>query len=123
MIYHLKCCAMKIRVWQTYPPYKNLVPEIPKLGAERSMETWVWGSLHVLILLLYGCSYELEVLDGMASCMMSCSIPVANGYLAVGQTGLKVNGSVIDVLIGIMLVRKLETLPELWCVENIVHIG
>ena len=39
MIYHLKCCAMKIRVWQTYPPYKNLVPEIPKLGAERNTKT------------------------------------------------------------------------------------
>ena len=39
MIYHLKCCAMKIRVWQTYPPYKNLVPEIPKLGAGRNMKT------------------------------------------------------------------------------------
>ena len=39
MIYHLKCCARKIRVWQTYPPYKNLVLEIPKLGVERNTKT------------------------------------------------------------------------------------
>ena len=34
------------------PPYKNLVPEIPRLGTERNTETWISGSLHVLILLL-----------------------------------------------------------------------
>ena len=61
MIYWLKCCGMKIRVWQTYPPYKNLVPEIPRLGAERSMETWIRGSLHVLILLLLQCSAQLSL--------------------------------------------------------------
>ena len=63
------------------PPYKNLVPEIPKLGAERSMETWVWGSLHVLILLLLssGAPLNLEVLDGVASCMTLFLIQVANG--------------------------------------------
>ena len=66
------------------PPYKNLVPEIPKLGAERSMETWIRGSLHVLILLLVlsGAPLNLEVLDGVASCMTFCLIQVAKGFLA-----------------------------------------
>ena len=63
------------------PPYKNLVPEIPKLGAERSMETWIWGSLHILILLLLpsGAPLKLEVLDGVALCMTLFLIQVANG--------------------------------------------
>ena len=38
------------------PPYKNLGPEIPKLCAERDTETWIWGSLQVLMLLLLPCS-------------------------------------------------------------------
>ena len=73
MIYHLKCCAMKIRVWQTYPPYKNLVPEIPKLGAERSMETWIWGSLHVLMLLLLPCGSPLILKYMMVWLCVWCS--------------------------------------------------
>ena len=61
MIYWLKCCGMKIRVWHSYPPYKNLVPEIPRLGAERSMESWIWGSLQVLMLLLLPCGAPLNL--------------------------------------------------------------
>ena len=66
------------------PPYKNLVPEIPRLGAERSMETWIWGSLHVLILLLLssGVPLNLEVLDGVASCTRFFLSQVAKGFLA-----------------------------------------
>ena len=44
-----------------YPPYKNLVPEIPRLGAERSTETWIWGSLHVLIMLLLSSGAPLSL--------------------------------------------------------------
>ena len=65
------------------PPYKNLVPEIPRLGVERNTETWIWGSLHVLILLLllFGAPLNLEVLDGVASCMTLFLIQVAKGFL------------------------------------------
>ena len=77
------------------PPYKNLVPEIPILGAERNTETRIWGSLHVLILLLlpFGAPLNLEVLDGMASCLSSCLIQVAIGVSRVGHIGLEVDGS------------------------------
>ena len=94
------------------PPYKNLVPEIPRLGAERNTETWIWGSLHVLILLLlsFGAPLNLEVLDGVASCLSSCLIQIAIGVSRVGHIGLEVDGSVIDVLVEIGLIRKLETL-------------
>ena len=40
----------------------------------------------------------------------------------VSQIRLKVNGLVIDVLLKIRLVWNLETLPELWHVEYVVHI-
>ena len=71
------------------PPYKNLVPEIPRLGAERNTETWIWGSLHVLILLLLPCGapFNPEVLDGVASCKMFCLIQVAKGFLALVRLG------------------------------------
>ena len=77
------------------PPYKNLVPEIPRLGAERNTETWSWGSLHVLILLLlpFGAPLNLEVLDGMASCLSSCLIQIAIGISRIGHIGLEVDGS------------------------------
>ena len=77
------------------PPYKNLVPEIPKLGVERNTETWIWGSLHVLILLLlpFGAPLNLEVLDGMASCLSSCLIQIAIGICHVGHIGLEVDVS------------------------------
>ena len=63
------------------PPYENLVPKIPKLGVERNTRTWILGSLHVLILLLlpFGAPLNLEVLDGVASCMTFFLIQVANG--------------------------------------------
>ena len=69
---------------QTYPPYRNLVPEIPRLGAERNTRSWIWGSLHVLILLLLssGVPLNLEVLDGVASCITFYLVQVANGFLA-----------------------------------------
>ena len=57
---------------------------------------------------------NLEVLDGMASCLSSCLIQIAIGVSRVGHIGLEVDGSVIDVLVEIGLVRKLETFPE-WC--------
>ena len=97
------------------PPYKNLVPEIPKLGAERNTETLMWGSLHVLILLLLpsGAHLNLEVLDDVASYMTFGLIQVAKGSLALGQVGLEVGGLTIDVLAEVGLVSKLETLPEL----------
>ena len=34
----------------------------------------------------------------------------------IGQVGLEVDGSVVDVLVEVGLVRKLETLPRLCCV-------
>ena len=79
------------------------------------METWIRGSLHVLILLLFpsGTPLNLEVLDGVASCMMLCLIQDTDGPLTVSQIRLKVNGLVIDVLVKIRLVWNLETLPEL----------
>ena len=78
----------------------------------------MWGSLHVLILLLlpFGAPLDLEVLDGVASCMTSCLIQIAIGVSHVGHIGLEVDGSVIDVLVEVGLVRKLETLPRLCCV-------
>ena len=77
------------------PPYKNLVPEIPRLGAERNTETWIWGSLHVLILLLLPCgaSLVLEIIDDMASSTTSCVIQVAIGVSHVGHIGQEVDGS------------------------------
>ena len=82
------------------------------------METW--GSLHILILLLLlsGPPLNLEVFDGVASCMMSCLNLIAIGVSRVGHIGLEVDGSVIDVLVETGLVRKLETFSEWCCVEK-----
>ena len=68
-----------------------------------------------------GAPLNLEVLDGMSSCMTSCLIAI--GVSRVGHIGLEVDGSVIDVLVEIGLVRKLKTLSELCRMENIVHSG
>ena len=57
---------------------------------------------------------NLEVFDVVASCMTSCLIQIAIGVSRVGHIGLEVDSSVIDVLVEIRLVRKLETFPE-WC--------
>ena len=72
------------------------------------LATWIWGSLHVLIQLLLPCGapLNLEVLDGVASCLSSCLIQIAIGVSRVGHIGLEVNGSVIDVLVETGLVRK-----------------
>ena len=40
-------------------------------------------------------------------------IQVAKGFFRVGQVGLEVDGPMIDVLVEIGLVRKLEIFPEL----------
>lgn len=86
------------------------------------METWIWGCLHILILLLLpsGAPLNLEVLDGVASCMTFGLIQVAISH--VGQVGLGVNGSMIDVLSD-RLARKSKTLPELCHVETLRIVG
>ena len=97
------------------PPYKNLVPEIPKLGFK---EIWKLGSK--VVFTFPGCfcfsvvaPLDLEVLDSASSSMSFCFIQYADGPLTVGQIRLKVNGLVIDVLVKIKLFWNLETLPEL----------
>ena len=93
---------------------------------ERNTKTGCGGSLHVLILLVLpnGAPLNLEVLDGVASCMTSCLIQIAIGVSRVGHIGLEVDGSVIDVLVEIGLVRELEAFLEWCCVEkNVVHSG
>ena len=106
-------------------PYKNLVPEIPKLGFKeiRKLESKV-------VFMFPGCfrfsvvaPLDFEVLDGAASSASFCFIQDADGPLTVGQIRLKVNGLVINILVEIGLVWNLETLPELRHVEYIVHIG
>ena len=92
---------------------------------ERNTKTGSGGSLHVLIPLVLpsGAPLNLEVLDGVASCMTSCLIQIVIGVSRVSHIGLEVDGSVIDVLVEIGLVRKLKTLLELCRMENIVHTG
>ena len=63
------------------------------------METWIRSSLHILLLFPSGAPLNLEVLDGVASCIMFCLIQVVNGWFVVGQVGLGVDGSMIDVLV------------------------
>ena len=46
-----------------------------------------------------GASLNLEVLNGVASCMTSCLVQVAIGDSRIGHIGLQVDGSVIDVLV------------------------
>lgn len=107
------------------PPYKNLVPEIPKLGFEEI------GKLGSKVVFTFpGCfcfsvvaPLDLELLDGAASSASLCFIQYVDGPLTVGQIRLKVNGMVIDVLVEIRLVWNLEKLPELWYVEHVVHVG
>ena len=97
------------------PPYKNLVPEIPKLGFK---EIWKLGSK--VVFTFPGCfcfsvvaPLDLEVLDGEALSMSLSLIQNADGPLTVSQIRLKVNGLVIDVLVKIRFVWNLQTLPEL----------
>ena len=104
-----------IQVLQTYPPYKNLVPEIPKPGFKE-----IWKLESKVVFAFPGCFYfsvvaplDLEVLDRAASSALLSLIQNADGSLAVGQIGLKVNGLVIDVLVKIRFVWNLKTLPEL----------
>ena len=97
------------------PPYKNLIPEIPKLGFKEIQKL---GSKVVFTLPSCFCfrvvaPLDLEILDGAASSVPLSLIQNADGSVTVSQIRLKVNGLVIDVLVKIMLVWNLETLPEL----------
>ena len=60
-----------------------------------------------------GALLNLEVLDGVASCITFVLTQVAIGVSCIGHNELEVDGWVIDVLVGIGFVRKLETLPKL----------
>ena len=81
--------------------YKNLIPEIPKLGAKK---VWKLRSEVVFTLL---CSFafgvvaplNFEILDSAAPGASICFVQYANGPLAVGEIRLKVNGPVINVLV------------------------
>ena len=64
----------------------------------------------MLLLVPCGAPLNLRVLDGVASCVTSCLIQIAIGVSREGHIGLEVDGSVIDVLVEIGLIRKLETL-------------
>ena len=97
------------------PPYKNLVPEIPKLGFKEIQKL---GSKVVFTFPSCFCfsvvaPLDLEVLDGAASSASLSLAQNADGPLTVGQFRLKVNGLVIDVLVEIRLDWNLEALPEL----------
>ena len=59
----------------------------------------------------------------MASCITFFLIQVANGFSRIGHIGLEVDGSLIDVLAEIGLVRKLETLSGCVAWKNAVHSG
>ena len=93
----------------TYPPYKNLVPEIPKLGAKK-----VW-KLRSEIVISLPCSFgfgvvaplNLEILDGAASGAMLSFIQNAERLLAVGEIRLKIDGLMVNVLVKIGTVRHL----------------
>src|SRR4051812_40437286 len=97
------------------PPYKNLVPEIPKLGFKKIRKL---GSK--VVFTFPGCfcfrvvvPLDLEVLDRAASSASLSLIQNADGPLTISQIRLRVNGLMIDVLVKIRLVWDLETLPEL----------
>src|SRR3954466_2623725 len=97
------------------PPYKNVVPEIPKLGFK---EIWKLGSEVVFTFPSCFCfgvvaPLDLEVLDGAASSVPFSLIQNTDRTLTVSQIRLKVNGLMIDVLVKIRLIWDLETLPEL----------
>ena len=109
----MKC--YKMQGVTNLPPYKNLVPEIPKLGFKEIQKL---GSKVVFTLLGCFClsvvaPLDLEVLDGAPSSVSLSLIQNADGPLTVSQIRMKVNGLVIDVLVKIRLVWNLETLPEL----------
>ena len=97
------------------PPYKNLVPEIPKLGFKeiRKLGSKVVFTFPGCFCFSVVAPLDLEVLDGAASSVSLSLIQNADGPLTVSQIRLKVNGLVIDVLVKIRLVWNLETLPEL----------
>ena len=67
----------------------------------------------MLLLLPSSAPLILEVLDGAASCITFFLTQVAIGVSCIGHNELEVDGWVIDVLVGIGFVRKLETLPGL----------
>ena len=97
------------------PPYKNLVPKIPRLSAKKIREL-----RSKIVFTLPGCfsfsvvaPLNLEVLDGSASSAMFNFIQNANWTLTISEVWLKVNGLMIDVLVEIGAVGNLETLPEL----------
>ena len=97
------------------PPYKNLVPEIPKLGFKeiRKLGSKVVFTFPGCFCFCVVAPLDLEVLDGVASSASLSIIQNADGPLTVIQIRLEVNGLVIDVLVKIRLVWDLETLPEL----------
>lgn len=85
----------------TYPPYKNPVPEIPKLGAKK-----VWKFRSEIIFMLPCClcfsvvdPLNLEILDGAASGAMLCFIQDANQSLGISEICLEVDGLMVNVLI------------------------
>ena len=67
----------------------------------------------MLLLLLSSAPLILEVLDGVASCIMFFLTQVAIGVSCIRHNELEVDAWVIDVLVGIGFVRKLEALPKL----------
>ena len=97
------------------PPYKNLVPEIPKLGFKeiRKLRSKVVFTLPSCFCFSVVAPLDLEVLDGAASSVSLGLIQNADGPLTVSQIRLKVNGLVIDVLVEIRLDWNLEALSEL----------
>src|SRR5215216_861925 len=97
------------------PPYKNLVPEIPKLGFEeiRKLGSKIVFSFPGCFCFGVAAPLDLVVLDGAASSASFCFVQYADGPLTVGQIRLKVNGLVIDVLVETRLVWNLVALPEL----------
>ena len=103
------------RVRQTYPPYKNLVPKIPKLGAKKVRK--LISEIVFTLPLCFGfgvvAPLNLEILDGAASSESLCFIQNADWPLVIGEIRLKVNGLVINVLIRIGMTWRLETLPKL----------
>ena len=56
---------------------------------------------------------DLEVLDGAASGATLIFIQNADRLLAVGEVRLKINGLVVNVLVKIGTVSRLNTLPKL----------
>ena len=97
------------------PPYKNRVPEIPKLGFKeiRKLGSKVVFTFPGCFCFSVVAPLDLEVLDGVASSASLSIIQNADGPLTVGQIRLKVNVLVIDVLVEIRLDWNFKALPEL----------